>query len=66
MLHKCENCAVLYLVSDHYHLCNPCGVQLQQQVERLYERDDVVEWWVVCSWAMFRRSKQAEIEWPEG
>lgn len=53
MLHKCFECGIVYLVSDYSHLCNLCGEYLRQRIERLHEIDDAVEWWRICSRAMF-------------
>lgn len=53
MLHKCPECSAFYLTSDYARMCNLCGSYLQQQIEKLHEVDDAIEWWRICSWANF-------------
>lgn len=45
MIHQCSACKQRYLVSDYFRLCDICGAMAQQQIERLYESDDAIEWW---------------------
>lgn len=53
MLHKCQSCPQIYLVSEFHQLCNVCGEYLKQRIERVYEDDGAEEWWRICAQAMF-------------
>lgn len=60
MLHRCEQCDVVYLVSEHSHLCNYCGQRLQEQIQKLSEYDGAVEWWqVACQVASGEQPERA-------
>jgi hypothetical protein len=51
MLHHCKTCSSIYLASEFYDLCNWCGEAAQRQIERLYEDDGAVEWWMLVAQA---------------
>lgn len=52
MLHRCSECAQLYLTSRYRDICDYCGDGLHQSLE-LQVDDGVVEWWVLAVEAEF-------------
>lgn len=63
MLHRCDGCRQLYLVSEFYRLCSLCGSLAQQQIEKLFEADDAVEWWRLLVEAMGGGRSEVRQRW---
>lgn len=63
MLHKCQSCAQIYLVSDYTFLCNWCGSERQKQIEKLLERDNAVEWTTLVSVIAHGEQVRPERRW---
>lgn len=51
MLHKCQDCGDLFIVSEWLHLCEHCGEAEYGKLE-LRERDEAIELWVLAARAM--------------
>lgn len=63
MIHQCSACKQRYLISDYFRLCDLCGSLAQQQIEKLFEADDAVEWWRLAVEAMGGRQSEGERRW---
>lgn len=66
MLHKCKECAQLYLISEFYEICNVCGQYLQRRIERLHEVDSAESWIVLMSRAVHGEQPRREARWRIG
>lgn len=63
MLHKCENCQRIYLVSDYNFLCDHCGQERQRMIWQLSAPDDAVEWWRLSAQVSHGEQLQQERKW---
>lgn len=63
MLHKCQECATVYLVSEFRVLCNTCGEYLKQRVERVYEDESSDDWVGLLSEVAHGVQPQRERRW---